>query len=218
VTAAGEVLPADVTAIAGIAGASPGGVRLHRLPTASSISPKRKDPAHPAARDLLTLALPPSLQLVVWVAVVAVPAGSRLRAPLAVVRAPDGLAAHHELIAIIATLNGIIVQIILSARPLRPRHATCRRGCAGGPVTAPLNATLLTALAVLLLACCCRSSGWRTDSRITLVMFALVNPRWRASRYAAPQYHLVPQRCCGRLGELRDPGGIDTFALVARAP
>jgi amino acid transporter len=85
-----------------------------------------------------------------------------------------------SLIAIIATLNGIIVQIILSSRVL---YGLGTQGSvpawvkAVNPITrTPLNATLLTAAIVLLLALLLpleRLADW--TSRITLVLFALVN-------------------------------------------
>jgi amino acid transporter len=144
--------------------------------------------------------------LVVWMAVVAVPPAelATSRAPLALVfeRLTGASPRTMSMIAIIATLNGIIVQIILSSRvlyglamqgnlPARLKHVS--------PVTrTPLNATLLVTAVVLVLALLLpleRLADW--TSRITLVLFALVNlalARIKAREGAAPANTYVAPR------------------------
>lgn len=133
----------------------------------------------------LTLALTTALYvLVVWVALVAVPPAelATAKAPLALVfeRLTGASPRAMSLIAVIATLNGIIVQIILAARVL---YGLARQGglpSALGRVSpltrTPLLATGLTvALALMLGLLLPLEQLADLTSRFTLVLFALVN-------------------------------------------
>lgn len=122
--------------------------------------------------------------LVVWVALVAVgPAElAASRAPLTLVfQRLTGLSPQiMTVIAIVATLNGIIVQIIMASRVL---YGLSRQGSlpewlsSVSPVTGtPMLATALAGCATLVLAMALpldRLADW--TSRLTLVLFALVN-------------------------------------------
>jgi amino acid transporter len=133
----------------------------------------------------LTLALTTVLYvLVVWVALVAVaPAElAASKAPLALVfeRLSGASPAAMSAIAIVATLNGIIVQIILAARVL---YGLARQGNLPAalqevsPLTrTPLLATALAVALVLLPALLVPLEGLADlASRFTLCLFALVN-------------------------------------------
>ena len=133
----------------------------------------------------LTLALTTVLYvLVVWVALVAVPPAelATAKAPLALVfeRLTGASPRTMSLIAVIATLNGIIVQIILAARVL---YGLARQGSLPSalgrvsPLTrTPVLATGLTVTIVLLLALLLPLEQLADlTSRFTLVLFALVN-------------------------------------------
>ncbi len=122
--------------------------------------------------------------LVVWVALVAVaPAElAASKAPLALVfeRLTGASPAAMSAIAIVATLNGIIVQIILAARVL---YGLARQGNLPAvlqevsPLTrTPLAATALAVVLVLLPALLMPLEGLADlASRFTLCLFALVN-------------------------------------------
>lgn len=133
----------------------------------------------------LTLALATSLYVVVvWVALVAVPPAelAASKAPLALVfERLTGMSPHTmSLIAIVATLNGIIVQIILASRVL---YGLARMGslpAAFQEVSAltrtPLLATALAVAAVLALALLLPLEHLADlTSRFTLILFALIN-------------------------------------------
>jgi amino acid transporter len=133
----------------------------------------------------LTLALTTLLYvLVVWVALVAVPAGelAASKAPLALAfeRLTGASPRTMSAIAVVATLNGIIVQIILSSRVL---YGLARQGTLPrvfqdvSPVTrTPLIATAVTMALVLALALLFPLEGLADlTARFTLVLFALVN-------------------------------------------
>ena len=133
----------------------------------------------------LTLALTTVLYvLVVWVALVAVPPAelATAKAPLALVfeRLTGASPRTMSLIAVIATLNGIIVQIILAARVL---YGLARQGSLPAllgqvsPLTrTPLLATALTVALVLMLALLLPLEQLADlTSRFTLILFALVN-------------------------------------------
>ena len=151
-----------------------------------NIAEEVRDPKRTLPRAIfLTLVLTTVLYVAVaWVAVVAVPPAELAAspAPLALVfeRLTGASPRIMSLIAIIATLNGIIVQIILSSRVL---YGLARQGALPtwfGQVSAvtrtPLNATVLTTTAVLLLAVLLPLERLADlTSRITLVLFALVN-------------------------------------------
>ncbi len=133
----------------------------------------------------LTLALTTLLYvLVVWVALVAVsPAElAAAKAPLALVfeRLTGASPRVMSLIAVIATLNGIIVQIILAARVL---YGLARHGILPAPLGqvspvthTPLLATALVGAIVLTLALLLPLEHLADlTSRFTLILFALVN-------------------------------------------
>ena len=133
----------------------------------------------------LTLALTTVLYvLVVWVALVAVPPAelAAAKAPLALVfeRLTGASPRTMSLIAVIATLNGIIVQIILAARVL---YGLARQGSLPAPLgrvspltRTPLLATGLTVTLVLVLALLLPLEQLADlTSRFTLILFALVN-------------------------------------------
>ena len=133
----------------------------------------------------LTLALTTLLYvLVVWVALVAVPpaelAASKAPLALAFERLTGASPRTMSAIAVVATLNGIIVQIILAARVL---YGLARQGTlppafqAVSPVTrTPLSPRLLTVALVLVLALLLPLEALADlTARFTLALFALVN-------------------------------------------
>jgi amino acid transporter len=147
----------------------------------------------------LTLVLSTLLYvLVVWVAVSSVPIAelAQSRAPLALVfeRLTGASPATMVAIAIVATLNGIIVQMIMASRVL---YGLARQGdlpAALGEVNArtrtPVRATALTTAAVLVLALLLPLHQLADiTARMTLLVFALVNLsliRLKAREPAAP--------------------------------
>ena len=155
----------------------------------------------------LTLALTTVLYvLVVWVALVAVPPAelAAAKAPLALVfeRLTGASPRTMSLIAVIATLNGIIVQIILAARVL---YGLARQGSLPAPLgqvspltRTPLLATGLTVTLVLLLALLLPLEQLAEHaSRFTLILFALVNLaliRIKAGEGAPPRDGYVAPR------------------------
>jgi amino acid transporter len=141
----------------------------------------------------LTLALTTLLYvLVVWTALVAVPT-----AELAASKAPLALAFERltgasprvmSAVAVVATLNGIVVQIILAARVL---YGLARQGSLPpvfqqvSPVThTPLVATAVAAALVLAFAVLLPLEGLADlSARFTLLLFAIVN--WALIRIKA---------------------------------
>lgn len=151
-----------------------------------NIAEEVKEPARVLPRAIfITLVLTSALYfMVVWVALVTLPADvlAASKAPLALVferltgLSPRVLGA----IAIVATLNGIIVQIIMGSRVLYGLSGQGALPEALGRVSAvthtPLVATGLMVALVLVFALLLpleRLAEW--TSRITLVLFALVN-------------------------------------------
>jgi amino acid transporter len=142
----------------------------------------------------ITLAVTTLLYMaVVWVALLAVgPAElAASKAPLALVfeRLTGGSPLVMSAIAIVATLNGIIVQIIMASRV---GYGMAGRGTLPGwlatvhPVTqTPLRATMVATAIVLVLALAVPLEGLaEATSRLALLLFALVNLslgliRWR---------------------------------------
>lgn len=122
--------------------------------------------------------------LVVWVALVAVPPAELARsdAPLALVfqRLTGGSPWIMSGIAIVATLNGIIVQVIMASRVL---YGLGKQGSlpaalmqVNAATRTPVNATALTTVLVLTLALVLPLDHLADlTSRITLVMFAIIN-------------------------------------------
>ena len=133
----------------------------------------------------LTLGLSTLLYVVVvWVALVTVPPAelAQSKAPLALVfeRLTGASPRTMSLVAIVATLNGIIVQIIMSSRVLyglaRQGDLPAALGAVNKITRTPLNATAITTGLVLLLAVLLPLQHLADlTSRITLIVFALVN-------------------------------------------
>lgn len=173
-----------------------------------NIAEEVRDPQRTLPRAIfLTLALTTVLYiLVVWVALVAVPAAelAASTAPLALVfeRLTGASPRTMSLIAIVATVNGVIVQIIMSSRVL---YGLAAQGSLPGwlaavsPITrTPLKATALTTAAVLVLALSFPLAQLADfTSRITLVLFALINLallRIKSREDAAPANTYVAPR------------------------
>jgi amino acid transporter len=155
----------------------------------------------------LTLALTTLLYvLVVWVALVAVPpaelAASKAPLALAFERLTGASLRTMSAIAVVATLNGIVVQVILAARVL---YGLARQGMLPrpfqdvSPVThTPLIATAVPAALVLALALLLPLEGLADlSARFTLILFALVNLaliRIKAHEAAPPSHvYLAPR-------------------------
>ena len=152
----------------------------------ANVAEEVRDPQRTLPRAIfLTLALSTLLYvLVVWVALVAVPREelAQSKAPLALVfERLTGASPHTmSLIAIVATLNGIIVQIIMSSRVLyglaRQGELPAFFGAVNSATQTPLNATAITTALVLVFAVLLPLQHLADlTSRITLVVFALVN-------------------------------------------
>src|SRR5262249_58323770 len=132
----------------------------------------------------LTLAIAALLYVfVVWVALVSVGQGelAQSKAPLALVfeRLTGASPRAMSAIAIVATLNGIIVQIIMASRVLyrlaRPGNLPASIGTVSTATRTPIVATLLTSALVLLLALTLPLQHLADlTARLTLVLFALI--------------------------------------------
>ncbi|MCL4768627.1 MAG: amino acid permease [Hyphomicrobiaceae bacterium] len=152
----------------------------------ANIAEEVRDPHRALPRAIfLTLAISTLLYvLVVWICLVTVGSAelAQSRAPLVLVfeRLTGASPATMTLIAIIATLNGIIVQIILSSRVLyglaRYGDLPSIFGTVHPTTRTPLTATLSSTALILLLALIL-PLGHLADvtSRLTLVVFAVVN-------------------------------------------
>jgi APA family basic amino acid/polyamine antiporter len=151
-----------------------------------NVAEEMKDPRHTLPRALfLTLGLTALIYAaVVWIALVAVPPEelARSKAPLALVfERQTGLPlVTMSAIAVIATLNGIIVHMIMIARVLYgmaeqgnlPRSLTKLNAITG----TPLLATALGVVAILALSLAVPLAGLADfTSRFTLIIFAIVN-------------------------------------------
>ena len=152
----------------------------------ANIAEEVRDPKRTLPRAIfLTLAVASVLYvLVLWVSLVSVPRAELAAspAPLALVfeRLTGAPPATMSAIAIVATLNGIIVQIIMSARvlyglgqqgSLPPLFARVDRR-----TRTPLFSTAFTTLAVLVLALMLPLHQLADiTSHLTLIVFALVN-------------------------------------------
>jgi basic amino acid/polyamine antiporter, APA family len=152
----------------------------------ANVAEEVREPQRTLPRAIfLTLALSTLLYvLVVWVALVTVPREELAlsKAPLALVfeRLTGASPRTMSLIAIVATLNGIIVQIIMSSRVLyglaRQGELPAVFGAVNNITRTPLNATAITTGLVLLLAVLLPLQHLADlTSRITLIVFALVN-------------------------------------------
>jgi basic amino acid/polyamine antiporter, APA family len=152
----------------------------------ANIAEEVRDPKRTLPRAiLLTLVISTILYVaVVWVALVAVD-----RAELAQSKAPLALVFHRltnaspysmSFIAVVATLNGIVVQIIMAARVLyglaRLGDLPAVLGTVNGRTHVPLVATVLSTAIVLVLAVAVPLHNLaEATSRLTLVVFTVVN-------------------------------------------
>jgi amino acid transporter len=189
VTRLPEVLPplGDAGVVAGLMGTVMLAVfAFIGFESLANVAEEVRDPQRTLPRAIfLTLALSTLLYvLVVWVALVAVPREelAQSKAPLALVfeRLTGASPRTMSLIAIVATLNGIIVQIIMSSRVLyglaRQGELPAFFGAVNSATQTPLNATAITTALVLVLAVLLPLHHLADlTSRITLVVFALVN-------------------------------------------
>lgn len=152
----------------------------------ANIAEEVKQPEHTLPRAIfLTLALSTLLYIaVVWVALLSVPKDdlARSAAPLSLVfeRVTGASPAVITCIAIIATVNGVIIQMIMASRVLyglADRHLLPAALARIHPVTkTPLYATALTVLITLILASLIPLDRLaELTSRVTLVILALVN-------------------------------------------
>ena len=152
----------------------------------ANVAEEVRDPRRTLPRAIfLTLAISTLLYvLVVWVALVSVG-----QAELAASKAPLGLVFERltgasprtmSAIAIVATLNGIIVQIIMASRVLyglaRQGNLPAILGAVSTATRTPLVATAFTSALVLILALALPLQHLADlTARMTLVVFALVN-------------------------------------------
>jgi amino acid transporter len=152
----------------------------------AKIAEEVREPRRTLPRAIfLTLAISMVLYAtVVWIALVTVgpSALAQSSAPLALVfeRLTGAPPATMSLIAIVATLNGIIVQIIMSSRVLyglsRQRGLPAVLGRVSARTRTPVIATALTTVAVLVLALALPLHHLAdVTARLTLVVFTLVN-------------------------------------------
>lgn len=151
-----------------------------------NIAEEMKNPSHTLPRALfLTLGLTALIYaLVVWIALIAVPPEELAQspAPLALVfeRLTGLPLATMSTIAVVATLNGIIVHIVMIARVLYGLASQGNLPIALtrlNPMTGtPLLATLIAVGAILALALSVPLAGLADlTSRLTLIIFAIVN-------------------------------------------
>jgi len=152
----------------------------------ANIAEEVRDPKRNLPRAIfLTLVISTLLYVcVVWIALVAVGRAELARsdAPLALVfERLTGLSPQSmSFIALIATLNGIIVQIIMSSRVL---YGLARQGelpavfsSVGNRTRTPVVATVVTTALVLALALTLPLHDLaEATSRLTLIVFAVVN-------------------------------------------
>jgi amino acid transporter len=151
-----------------------------------NISEELKEPTRTLPRALfLTLGITAALYfVVVWIAVVAVPPVElgASEAPLALVfeRLTGFPLATMSAVAIVATLNGVVVHMIMIARVLygmaRQGFLPSRLGTVSSVTGTPLVATGIGVVAILALAVAL-SLGGLADlaARGTLVIFAVIN-------------------------------------------
>jgi amino acid transporter len=189
VTRLPEALPSmgDTAAIAGIIGATLLAVfAFLGFESLANVAEEVRDPKRTLPYAIfLTLVISTVLYvLVAWVALVAVPRAelAQSKAPLALVfeRLTGASQRTMSAIAIIATLNGIIVQIIMSSRVLyglaRQGDLPAAFGAVGTKSRTPTVATALTTALVLALALTLPLHDLaEVTSRLTLVVFAVVN-------------------------------------------
>lgn len=187
VTRLPEIVPLSPAAFVGVIAATPLAVfAFIGFEGLANIAEEVRDPKRTLPRAIfLTLILSTVLYLLVlWVSLTTVPHAelAQSKAPLSVVfeRLSGGSPAVMSGIAIIATLNGIIVQIIMASRVLYGLGVQGGLPRALAQVNArtstPLVATLATTGLVLLLAVALPLQRLADiTSHLTLVVFALVN-------------------------------------------
>ena len=152
----------------------------------ANVAEEARDPEHNLPRAIfLTLGISTLLYvLVVWVALVTVPPAelAQSKAPLALVfeRLTGFSPRTMSLIAIVATLNGIIVQIILASRVLyglaRQNELPPVFAAVNSVTRTPVNATVVTTALVLILALTLPLHDLADiTARFTLAIFAMVN-------------------------------------------
>jgi amino acid transporter len=179
--------PGDLAALTGILGTALLAVfAFVGFEGLANIAEEVREPRRTLPRAIfLTLGIATALYvLVVWVAMVSVPPQelAQSSAPLALVfeRLTGASARTMSAIALVATLNGIIVQIIMSSRVLyglaQQGDLPARFGTVHPHMRTPVFATMLTTAAVLALALAVPLSHLADlTSRLTLIVFALVN-------------------------------------------
>ena len=151
-----------------------------------NVAEELKEPSRTLPRALfLTLGLTALLYaLVVWIAVIAVPPQelARSSAPLALVfeRLTGMPLVSMSAIAIVATLNGLIVHMIMIARVIYglADQGNLPRGLTklNSATHTPILATVIGACAILVLALAVPLAGLADlTARLTLVVFCLVN-------------------------------------------
>lgn len=187
VTRLPEMLPTGPAALVGIVAAIPLAVfAFIGFEGLANIAEEVRDPRRTLPRAIfLTLILSTLLYLaVLWISLTSVPAAelAASKAPLSLVfeRLTGASPLTMSAVAVIATLNGIIVQIIMASRVL---YGLGKQGGLPAaiahinPVThTPLRATLLTTGIVLALALSLPLQRLADiTSHLTLVVFALVN-------------------------------------------
>jgi amino acid transporter len=152
----------------------------------ANVAEEVRDPRRTLPRAiLLTLIISTILYVaVVWVALVAVDRAelAQSKAPLALVfqRLTNASPYSMSFIAVVATLNGIVVQIIMAARVLyglaRLGDLPAVLGTVNGRTHVPLVATVLSTAVVLVLAVAVPLHNLaEATSRLTLVVFTVVN-------------------------------------------
>jgi APA family basic amino acid/polyamine antiporter len=152
----------------------------------ANVAEEVRDPRRALPRAIfLTLAISTLLYvLVVWVALVSVGQAelAASKAPLALVfeRLTGASPRTMSAIAVVATLNGIIVQIIMASRVLyglaRQGNLPAALGAVSKATRTPLFATAVTSALVLILALALPLQHLADlTARLTLVVFALVN-------------------------------------------
>jgi amino acid transporter len=202
--------PGDLAVVSGILGAALLAVfAFIGFEGLANIAEEVRDPRRTLPRAIfLTLGIATALYvIVVWVALVSVPPQELAQsgAPLALVfeRLTGASARTMSAVAVVATLNGIIVQVIMSSRVLyglsRQGDLPALFGTVHPRTRTPIFATMLTTAALLVLALAV-PLGHLADltSRLTLIVFALVNmslirlkaraPLARADAYVAPTW------------------------------
>ncbi len=204
-----EALPplGDTAALAGIAGTALLAVfAFLGFESLANVAEEVREPKRTLPRAiLLTLAIAAVLYaLVAWVSLVSVPRSelAQSKAPLALVfeRLTGASPRTMSAIAIVATLNGIIVQIIMGSRVLyglaRQGSLPAWLGSVNAVTRTPLLATLVASGIVLLLALLLPLQHLADiTARLTLAVFALVNlalVRIKARDVAPPPGFAVP--------------------------